>query len=296
MSYTIYRDGTPQAPFSDAVMSTGLYNARGKGIAAKVDTLAPGRTVLRAELNYRARCGSGGNLRSGRIFSNYLLSESGRRIIAGRARFRIRKDDVTVRIRFRLGFRFFESAGYKVAGSWSVRAKVFRRGQQIDACRLTSPSRARSPARLPDASPKAARERLERRVEVGLGDRPHARRVRPGLAVAAHGRARPRRPIRRRRASAGSGRRSRPSRPRARPRPCPGRSRSGPPRIPSARASLGRTAARSTGSAPRAGARAPPRARRLTPRARRRRCRSPSSGLPAFARPSLTAGTTTSRT
>jgi hypothetical protein len=139
VSYTIYRDGTPQAPLSDAVMSTGLYNARGKGVAAKVDALAPGRTVLRAELNYRARCSSGGNLRSGRIFSNYLLSESGRRIIAGRARFRIRKDNVTVRIRFRLGFRFFQSAGYKVAGSWSVRAKVFRRGQRIDACRMNKP-------------------------------------------------------------------------------------------------------------------------------------------------------------
>jgi hypothetical protein len=139
VSYTIYRDGTPQAPFSDAVMSTGIYNARGKGIATKINALAPGRTVLRAELNYRAGCTSGGNLRSGRVFLNYLLSESGRRSIAGRARFRIRKDNVTVRVRFRLGFRFFQSAGYRVAGSWRVRAKVFRRGRQIDACRMNKP-------------------------------------------------------------------------------------------------------------------------------------------------------------
>ena len=68
-----------------------------------------------------------------------VTGDRGGRIIAGRARFRIRKDHVTVRIRFRLGFRFFQSAGYKVAGTWSVRAKVFRRGRQIDACRMNKP-------------------------------------------------------------------------------------------------------------------------------------------------------------
>ena len=136
VAYTIYRDGTPQAPFSDAVMSTGLYTATGKGVTARMRTLAPGRTLVRGAINYKARCRSGGNLRSGRIFLNYLLSESGRRTVAGRARFRIRKDKVTVRIRFRLTVRFFESAGYKLAGAWNVRARVSRGGQIIDTCSL----------------------------------------------------------------------------------------------------------------------------------------------------------------
>lgn len=134
VAYTMYRDGTPQAPFSDSVMSTGLYTGSGKNVTAEVRTLAPGRTLVRAEIDYRARCRSGGSLRSGRIFFNYRLSENGRRTIRGRAKFRIPKDRVTVRVRFRLSFRFFENAGYKMAGSWRVRAKVSRRGQQIDTC------------------------------------------------------------------------------------------------------------------------------------------------------------------
>lgn len=138
VAFTIHRDGTAQAPFSDSVMSTGLYTAsvKKKDLAARMRTLAPGRTVLRAEINYRARCRSGGNLRSSRLFKNYVLSDNGRRSIAGRARFRIRKDKVGVSIRFRLTLRFFESNGYKVAGTWSVRAKVSRGGRQIDSCRL----------------------------------------------------------------------------------------------------------------------------------------------------------------
>ncbi len=145
VAFTIYRDGTPQAPFSDTVMTSGLYSASGKGVTARVRTLAPGRALLRADINYRARCRSGGNLRSGRVFSNYLLSDSGRRTIRGRARFRIRRDGVSVSIRFRLSFRFFESSGYKVAGSWNVRAKVSRGGRVIDTCRLQRSFRGTAP-------------------------------------------------------------------------------------------------------------------------------------------------------
>jgi hypothetical protein len=139
VAYTIYRDGTPQAPFRDSVMATGLYTAAGKGVAAKLRTLAPGRELVRGEINYRARCRSGGNLRSGRIFLNYLLSENGRRSVPGVATFRIRQDNVTVRVRFRLTLRFFRSGRHKVSGSWSVRAAVSRRGRQIDTCRLKQP-------------------------------------------------------------------------------------------------------------------------------------------------------------
>ena len=64
------------------------------------------------------------------------MSESGRRTVAGRARFRIRKDKVTVRICFRLTVRFLESAGYKVAGAWNVRGRVSRGGRIIDTCSL----------------------------------------------------------------------------------------------------------------------------------------------------------------
>ena len=136
VAYTMYRDGTAQAPFRDAVMATGLYTAAAKDVRARIRTLAPGREVLRGEISYRARCRSGGTLRSGRIFRNYLLSENGRRSIAGRGRFRIRRDNVSVRIRFRLTLRFSRNAGYRVSGTWRLRALVSRRGRQIDTCRM----------------------------------------------------------------------------------------------------------------------------------------------------------------
>ncbi len=52
VAFTIHRDGTAQAPFSDSVMSTGLYTAsvKKKDLAARMRTLAPGRTVLRADI------------------------------------------------------------------------------------------------------------------------------------------------------------------------------------------------------------------------------------------------------
>jgi hypothetical protein len=136
VAYTIYRDGTAQAPFRDSVMATGLYTAAGKGVEARLRTLAPGREMVRGEISYRAPCRSGGSLRSGRIFLNYLLSENGRRSIPGVARFRIRRDNVSVRVRFRLTLRFFRTGGHKVTGTWRVRAAVSRGGRQIDTCRL----------------------------------------------------------------------------------------------------------------------------------------------------------------
>jgi hypothetical protein len=136
VAFTIYRDGTPQAPFRDSVMATGLYTAAGKGVAAKLRTLAPGRELVRGEITYRARCRSGGNLRSGRVFLNYLLSDNGRRSIPGVATFRIRQDNVSVRVRFRLSLRFFKRGAHKVSGTWSIRAAVSSRGRQIDTCRL----------------------------------------------------------------------------------------------------------------------------------------------------------------
>ena len=136
VAYTMYRDGTAQAPFRDAVMATGLYTAAAKDVRARIRTLAPGREVLRGEISYRARCRSGGTLRSGRIFRNYLLSENGRRSIAGRGRFRIRRDNVSVRIRFRLTLRVSRNAGDRVSGTSRLRALVNRRGRHIDSCRM----------------------------------------------------------------------------------------------------------------------------------------------------------------
>jgi len=136
VSFTFHRDGTAGAPWRDALMATGVYQARGRGVTARLNTLAPGRELVRGTIRYRARCRSGGNLRSGRIFLRYGIGEGGRLTAPGRASFRIPQDDVRIRARFRLTLRF--SAGTSVSGTWRLRAAVRRGGRTIDVCRMRS--------------------------------------------------------------------------------------------------------------------------------------------------------------
>src|ERR671914_367626 len=120
VGFTVHRDGTAGAPWRDSLMATGAYRARGRGVAARLRALAPGRELLRGTIRYRAPCRTGGTLTSGRTFLNYPLSERGRLRAAGRARFRIPSDRVTVRARFRLTLRFF--GGARGRGAWGGRA------------------------------------------------------------------------------------------------------------------------------------------------------------------------------
>jgi hypothetical protein len=135
VAFTVFRDGTAGAPWRDPVMATGIYQARGRRVSAQLRTLAPGRVLLRGAIGYRARCSSGGSLRSGRLFRGYDISEGGRLSVPGRASFRIPQDRVSVRARFRLTLRF---SGDRVTGAWTLRAVVSRGGRPIDTCRMRS--------------------------------------------------------------------------------------------------------------------------------------------------------------
>jgi hypothetical protein len=134
VAFTVFRDGTPGAPWRDAVMATGRYSAFGRGVGVRIRTLAPGRAVLGATITWRAPCRSGGSLRSHWGYIGYDLSEAGRLSVPSRGSFRIRRDDVSVRARVRLTLRF--SAGSQVSGVWKLRAVVFRDGRRVDACRM----------------------------------------------------------------------------------------------------------------------------------------------------------------
>jgi hypothetical protein len=137
VGFTVHRDGTAGAPWRDSLMASGTYRARGERVTARLRTLAPGRVLLRGTIRFRARCRSGGALRSSRFYINYHIGERGRVIAPGRGRFRIPMDRVSVRARFRLSLRFF--AGQSVRGVFRVRAVVSRGGGVIDTCRLRSP-------------------------------------------------------------------------------------------------------------------------------------------------------------
>jgi hypothetical protein len=134
VAFTVHRDGTAGAPWRDSLMATGAYRGRGRGVTARLRTLAPGRELLRGAIRYRAPCRAGGSLTSGRTFLNYPLTERGAMRVTGRANFRIPSDRVTVRSRFRLTLRFL--GGTRVRGAWRVRAVVFRGGRAIDSCRM----------------------------------------------------------------------------------------------------------------------------------------------------------------
>src|ERR687895_695896 len=135
VGFTVHRDGTAGAPWRDSLMATGAYRARGRGVAARLRALAPGRELLRGTTRYRAPCRTGGALTSGRTFLRYSLTERGRLRVAGRANFRIPSDRVRVRARFRLALRFF--GGSRVSGVWRLRAVVLRGGRAIDSCRMS---------------------------------------------------------------------------------------------------------------------------------------------------------------
>jgi hypothetical protein len=136
VAFTVHRDGTAGAPWRDALMATGLYRARGRGVTARLRTLAPGREIVRGSIRFRARCRSGGTLRSGRVLRNYVFRETGRLRTGGRTSFRIPDDRVTVRGRYRLTLRF--SGGRSVSGTLRFSGRVLRGGQAVDACRMRS--------------------------------------------------------------------------------------------------------------------------------------------------------------
>jgi hypothetical protein len=135
VAFTVHRDGTAGAPWRDSLMATGTYRARGRGVIARLRALSPGRELERGTIRYRAPCRAGGALTSGRSFLRYPLTERGRLRVAGRANFRIPRDRVAVRARFRLVLRFL--GGTRVSGSWRLRAVVFRGGRAIDACQMS---------------------------------------------------------------------------------------------------------------------------------------------------------------
>jgi hypothetical protein len=137
VGFTAHRDGTAGAPWRDALMATGTYRARGRGVTARLRALSPGRELVRGTIRYRAPCQAGGELSSGRTFLHYPLTEDGRLRVTGRANFRIRSDRVSVRSRFRLKLRFF--GGGRVRGAWRVDAVVRRGGRAIDTCSMRRP-------------------------------------------------------------------------------------------------------------------------------------------------------------
>jgi hypothetical protein len=132
VAYTLHRNGSAGAPYRDALMATGLYTARGRGVTARLRTHAPARGLIRGTILFRARCPSGA-LRAGREFRRYPIRPSGRLRVSGRFSFRDRDTGVKARVRYRLALRFF--GGTQVSGAWRVRA-VLTQGQARETCRM----------------------------------------------------------------------------------------------------------------------------------------------------------------
>jgi hypothetical protein len=113
-------------------MATGIYTARAGGMRARLRTLAPGRLLVRATMSWRTRCRRGGRLGGAVSFLFYDLNR-GRLSEPGRGTRRVARG-VTATERWRLELRFFQRAGYRVRGVWTIRSVVRRRGAVIDTC------------------------------------------------------------------------------------------------------------------------------------------------------------------
>jgi hypothetical protein len=133
VAYTMYVDGSPQAPWRDGRMATGIYTARARGLRVRIRTLAPGRLLVRATMAWRTRCRRGGRIRGAVLYRRYDLTDGGRLSAPGRGTRRVARG-VTAAERWRLSLRFFQRGGYRVRGTWTIQSVVRRRGVVIDTC------------------------------------------------------------------------------------------------------------------------------------------------------------------
>ena len=140
--WTAYRDGTAQAPFRNAFMATGSYQAAGKGISFKqLETLAPARRITKLKFKWTVACASGREYRNTETYDPGELNRAGDTAVdlPGRNKFRLRGGYV-VSERFRLQIGFKQSlnpAFYGVSGQFKMNATFRRRGKVVDSCRGT---------------------------------------------------------------------------------------------------------------------------------------------------------------
>jgi hypothetical protein len=136
VAFTLHRDGTAGAPYRNAVVATGLYQAAGPGVALRMRTVLPSRIVHGARVEYDTKCSSG--KRRAWSVAPLVLMQGSRFGAVVRDRQRL-ESGAKATTRVRIAGAFAYDNGYKVAGTLSARNVIKQPGQRPVVCRATVP-------------------------------------------------------------------------------------------------------------------------------------------------------------
>jgi hypothetical protein len=131
--FTAYRAGTPNAPYQDATMATGVYEGAGRGVSLSLRVIAPGRELVSGSVRWRTRCRTGARVTVRETHRGVWLR--GDTLVIRWTR-RGRDDGLNYRATTLLRVRFSNQGGYVMAGTLRTRARHFRDGRLVDTCRL----------------------------------------------------------------------------------------------------------------------------------------------------------------
>jgi hypothetical protein len=146
--FTIYRAGSPNAPYFTETVSTRPYEGRARGLHVRMRPYVPGRVIENVRIAWRARCRAG-TLRGIDRPAPILLRADDTFAYRDRRRTRLRGGGFT-RSRVALTGRFYRGVeGYIVRATWSIVGSVVRNGRTIDRCRARIPFLGRA---LPGSS------------------------------------------------------------------------------------------------------------------------------------------------
>lgn len=144
-TFTLYRDGTPQAPYRNETLATGNYRAAGRGIkVTKLSVVGPGHYVTALHYSTNVPCRGGYNYDQRATYIPFLLDRDrgrGYRVTDLR-RIRIERG-VVGRERATLSLRFRKQGSvYRVSGRLRVRSVLRRNGKRV-RCGFNRPFRGR---------------------------------------------------------------------------------------------------------------------------------------------------------
>ena len=138
VAYSMNRDGTPGAPYRNARVASGRYEASGRSIALRMRPLLPGGFIHSLNVAYSTRCSSGQDYTWQHKVAVLALTRRATFAVELRGRAPVKpRRRATIRVRIAGRFRY-ENGAYRVRGAVRT-ANVVRRAGRRDPCRATLP-------------------------------------------------------------------------------------------------------------------------------------------------------------
>lgn len=118
-------------------MATGVYDGVGNRVALTLQVIAPGRELVRGEIEWRPRCRNGSRVAITEVHRRFWLSGDA---LVIRWRRREREDGLVARKSTVLRVRFSNDRGqYVMAGRVRATARYFKGGRLVETCKIDTP-------------------------------------------------------------------------------------------------------------------------------------------------------------